>query len=240
MGAAYMSENEIENEVPQEVAPQEQETDVVESTQERQTEKPDYNQINWERANEIMKFQKMQIDELQQKLHQPTVNKVEEEVDEFESLPQDDYLTVEQARKMAAKMAEKTARRAVQESLQEYDSKKRVADDETRCQSKYDDYNYVMENFALPLIKNDPALAYKIQQSKNPAETAYKLGKLSDSYEETMTKAQSSQKAEKIIKNSQRPVSSNASGSLKSQADQFSKMSKEQIWAESQKYARQA
>jgi uncharacterized protein GlcG (DUF336 family) len=99
----------------------------------------------------------------------------------------------------------------------------------------------VIENHALPMIKNDPALAYKIQQSKNPAETAYKLGKLSDSYEETVAKQPTSQKAEKIIKNSQRPVSSNAAGtSLKSMASDVSKMSPQQIWEESQKYARRA
>ena len=97
-----------------------------------------------------------------------------------------------------------------------------------------------MEHFALPMIKNDPALAYKIQQSKNPAETAYKLGKLSDGYEETMTKAATSPKAEKILKNSQRPTSSNAAGSLKTQADKYSNMSPADIWAESQKYARRA
>lgn len=233
-----MSEEELEAQVtPNE---EQNEPEVIESKPEPQETKPDPQQINWERANEVLKFQKMRIEELEQKLNTAPVQHVQEEPDEFDSLPEDDYLTVQQARKLASRMAEKTARKAVQESLAEYDGKKRVADDETRCQSKYEDYNYVMENFALPMIKNDPALAYKIQQSKNPAETAYRLGKLSDNYEETMTKGAPSPKAEKILKNTQRPTSTNAAGSLKSQADQYSKMTKEQIWEESQKYARRA
>jgi hypothetical protein len=97
-----------------------------------------------------------------------------------------------------------------------------------------------METFALPMIKNDPALAYKIQNSKNPAETAYKLGKISDDYEGTMNKAAVSPKAEKILKNSQRPTSSNAAGTLKTQADKYSNMSQADIWTESQKYAKRA
>lgn len=90
------------------------------------------------------------------------------------------------------------------------------------------------------MIKNDPALAYKIQNSKNPAETAYKLAKISDEYEQANQEvAKTSPKAEKILKNSSRPSSGPAAGtSLKSQADDFSKMSKQEIWAMSEKYAR--
>jgi hypothetical protein len=97
-----------------------------------------------------------------------------------------------------------------------------------------------MQTYVLPMIKNDPVLAYKIQHSKDPAATAYKLGKLSDDYEENMAEKTVSPKAEKILKNSQRPTSSNAAGSLKTQADKYANMSQAEIWAESQKYARKA
>lgn len=227
-----VAEPQVEQEAP--------EQEIVE--EEKPQSREDENLINWKKANEVLKFQKMRIDELENQLQQREIpRQPDEEPDEFEQLPQDDYLTVQQARKMAEKMAEKKAKMAVKSEIEAFESRNRVAQDEARCQTKYEDYAYVMENFALPMIKNDPALAYKIQMSKNPAETAYKLGKLTDAYEETMTKQSSpSPRAEKVLKNAQRPTSSNAAGTLKAQSEHYSKMSKDQIWAESQKYARQA
>jgi len=144
-----------------------------------------------------------------------------------------------QARQMAEKLAEKKAKQAAMQMMQQYAQQQNIAQDENRARSKYDDYDYVIENFAVPLIKNDPALAHKIQMSKNPAETAYRLGKLSDDYDASLQKQEVSPKAEKILKNSQRPVSSNAVGTpLKNQADNFSKMSKQDIWQMSERYAK--
>jgi hypothetical protein len=230
-----------ENEVVQEVtAPEE----VVEAQIETSPEpvKEDPNQVNWRQANEVMRLQKQRIDELErerlERLQQ--IQKPVEEPDEFANEDPDNYITVAKARQMAEKAAEKKAKAFAQQAVQEYAQQQSVAVSEDRARSKYEDYDYVIETYALPMIKNDPALAYKIQQSKNPAEIAYKLGKLSDSYEESMTKAPPSPKAEKILKNSQRPTSSNAAGSLKTQADKFSNMSQAEIWAESQKYARRA
>ncbi len=231
-----------ENEVAQiETAPEE----VVETQVETSPEpvKEDPNTVNWRQANEVMRLQKQRIDELErerqdraQQMQKPAV----EEPDEFANEDPDNYITVAKARQMAEKAAEKKAKAFAQQAVQEYAQQQSVAISEDRARTKYEDYDYVMENYALPMIKNDPALAYKIQQSKNPAETAYKLGKLSDGYEETMTKVAPSPKAEKILKNSQRPTSSNAAGSLKTQADKYANMSQADIWAESQKYARRA
>jgi hypothetical protein len=112
---------------------------------------------------------------------------------------------------------------------------------EQKAKQTHEDYDYIVENFSIPLIKNDPALAHKVMTSKNPAETAYKLGKLSDSYEEQMAKAGTNPRAERILKNSQRPTSVNAlPTSLKTTADSYSKMSKEDIWKQSQEYSRKA
>jgi hypothetical protein len=50
-----------------------------------------------------------------------------------------------------------------------------------------------------------------------------------------------SSKAEKILKNSSRPVSSSAASTpLKNQAEDFSKLNPQQVWEMSQKYARGA
>lgn len=196
---------------------------------------------NWKEANQVLKLQKQKIDELESRLHQMAQPKVEEEKDEFAALDQDEYMSVGKARQMAERIADKKAKEAAREMVKEVMQKHSLEQDESRMRSKHDDYDYVMENFAIPLIKKDPALAYKIQQSKNPAEVAYKLAKISDEYEGANVKQQTSPKAEKILKNTSRPVSSQGAGSpLKTQADEFASMSQAQIWEQSQKYARKA
>ena len=235
-----MSEEEMEVQAAEAPVHEEQVEQVIEV---KEDPKEDPNIVNWRQANEVMRLQKQRIEELERDRQEREASRMpqpEPEIDEFDSEDPDNYITVAKARKMAEKAAERKAKAFAQQAVQEYAQQQTVAMSEERAKAKYEDYDYIMENFALPMIKNDPALAYKIQQSKNPAETAYKLGKLSDSYEETMTKAATSPKAEKILKNSQRPTSSNAAGSLKTQADKFANMSPADIWAESQKYARRA
>lgn len=221
-----------------EVQAQEQQTAVTEQVETKPEVKED---VNWKKANEVLRLQKQEIDELKAQLKQINQPPPQEEKDELADLEPDDYLTVSKARSWAEKLAEKKAAEAAKKIVQEYAQQQSIATDEQRMRSKYEDYDYVIENFAAPMIKNDPALAYKIQTSKNPAETAYRLGKLSDTYEETTVKQITSPKAEKILKNSSRPVSSNAAGiPLKNQAEEYSKLSPSQIWEMSQKYARGA
>lgn len=231
-------ETEVQEEAP--VHEDAQEQSQVENTQPI-PEKENTQKINWERANEVLKYQKQRIEELEYRLNQAPQKAEEPEKDEFADLDPEDVLTVSQARKLGENLARKEAQKAAKMAVSEYAQSQSVVMSEDRARNKYEDYDYVIENYALPMIKNDPALAYKIQQSKNPAETAYKLGKLSDSYEETVTKQATSPKAEKILRNTQRPVSSNAAGSnLKSMSKDVSNMSQQQIWEESQKYARRA
>lgn len=231
-----------ENEVVQEV--QETESVQTDNQPQEQSEKiiqEDPQQINWKKANEALRLQQQKIAELESRLQESQKPVQKEETDEFANLDPDDYMTVGKARSMAEKLVEKKAVEAARKIVQEYAQQQNISNDEQRCRSKYEDFDYVIENYALPLIKNDPALAYKIQQSKNPAETAYKLGKLTDDYEETTMKQSTSPKAEKVLKNTSRPISGNAVGSpLKTQAENFSKMSPDQVWAMSQKYARGA
>ena len=203
------------------------------------------NSFHWEQARQALQLQKRQIEELKAQLETKNQVKVEqpEEVDEFADLDPEDYLTVKKAKDMATKLAAKEAAKTAKQIVSEYVQQQNVVQDEARVRSKYEDFDYVIENFAIPMIKNDPALAHKIQNSKNPAEVAYKLAKVSEEYEVEMSKQQqpTSPKAEKILKNTQRPLSSAAaSTSLKSQADNFSKMTREEIWSLSQKYAKQA
>jgi hypothetical protein len=188
-----------------------------------------------------MSLQKREIEALKERMHQlATPAPKAEEPDEFELADPDDYVTMGKAREMAKKLASREAKHEAKKIIDEYTQQQNIANDELRARAKYEDYDYVIENYALELIKNDPALAYKVQMSKNPAEVAYKLGKLSDKFEEANVK-QTSPKAEKILKNSARPVSSHSGQTtLKSQAETYARMSPAEIWAESQAYARKA
>ena len=219
------------------------ETPVAEQPEVKQEVKapePPRQDHNWSEAREVLRLQKQRIEELEARVSQQSPPP-QQEVDEFDQLDPDDYMTVAKAKSIrdaAKKHAAKEAVTAAKQVLNEFTQQQKVEKDEERMRGKHDDYDYVMEHFAIPMIKNDPALAYKIQSSKNPAETAYKLGKLSDSYEGDNVKP--SPRAEKVIRNSSRPVSSHSNISLKNQADVFSKMSPAEIWAQSQEYAKRA
>lgn len=219
-------------EAPAETAQEEQQT--------AQVEEPKSGDYNWRQANSVMKAQQGEIEAL--KAHLASVSaqrqsQAPEEPDELDKLEPDDVITVAQARALAARQAKSAAKEIVEQHLAQHT----LVNDEQRMRDKNDDYDYVLENFAIPLIKNDPALAYQVKNSKNPAETAYRLGKLSDGYQEQTTKQATSPKAAKIMRNVSRPVSSNAVGSpLKAQADEFTNMSPQQVWEASQKFARGA
>lgn len=199
---------------------------------------------NFEHAREVMRLQQQRIKELEDRIGSSQPATPQEEPDEFDKLDEDDVITVAQARlfrERAKKDAAKEAAKVSRQVMEEYSQQQRISSDEQRMRAKHDDFDYVIENFALSMIKNDPALAYKVQNSKNPAETAYKLAKISDEYEEANMKQQVSPKAEKVLRNTSRPVSAqSASSPLKAQADDFSKMSPADIWSMSQKFARQA
>lgn len=212
------------------------------SEQKEQTKETEQER-NWRAASETLRLQKQKIDELEARLKErdaiPRQEAQKEEPDEFANLDPDDYVTVGKAKELARKLAAKEAEQTAKKVVMEYAQQQQLVQDESRMRSKYEDFDFVIENYAVPMIKNDPALAYKIQTSKNPAETAYKLAKLSDEYEEMQTKQQVSPKAEKVIRNSSRPVSGQAaSNSLKTQADEFAKLSPQEIWSMSQKFAR--
>lgn len=196
---------------------------------------------NWEEVHKVLKLQKQKIEELESRVSQKSEPIKQEEPDEFANLDPEEYITAGKAKALAEKLASKQAEKAAKQYIEQYARQQNVDRDETRMRSKHEDYDYVVKNYVLPMIENDPALAYKIQQSKNPAETAYKLGKISDEYTEDAQSKQGAEKAEKILKNSSRPVSSSATGSsLKAQADNFSKMSRSDVWAMSQQYAKGA
>jgi hypothetical protein len=225
--------------VEEQIQDQSQEVETAQVEAAIEEPKKDINH-NWAQANEVMRLQKQRIDELEARVSQ-TQKPKEEEQDEFKDLDPEDYLKVSTAKELAKKLAKKEAEITAKRVVQEYAQQQQIVHDEQRMRDKHEDFDYIIENYAIPMIKNDPALAYKIQTSKNPAEIAYKLAKISDEYEANNMKQPVSAKAEKILKNASRPVSSNSvNSSLKTQVDDFSKMDKGQIWEMSQKFAKSA
>jgi len=224
------------------------ETPEVESVAQESSEaiqeapKQDNQSSNWKQAQQVMSLQKKKIEELEEMVSKISQPKEAPEEDEFDKLDPSDYLTVDKARILAKKQAEKAAQTIVRQELQKHFQENRVSIDEKRMKETCDDYDFVMENFAVPLIKKNPALAYNLQNSENPAEAAYLMAKMSPSYKESSKEAPDNpKKAEKILKNASRPVSAAAVGStLKTQADDYSKMSPSDIWNLSQRYAKGA
>lgn len=218
---------------------------VVEAQVEESHESPA--DKNWRQAQNVMADQKREIDELKTMIYQMTQNvqsqnSPQEEPDEFESDDDGDYVTVATAKKIfqkAKRVAEKEALNAAQQVINQHIHNQNISQTEERARTKYEDYDYVIENYTVPLIKNDPALAHKVNASKNPAETAYKLGKLSDNYSER-NETQVSPRAEKVLRNTQRPGSAHTAQGLKTQVNAVNVMSPAEIWRAAQEYANSA
>lgn len=229
-----MEENqEIVVEEPVEVS---QEESQVEETREAPIDK------NWRQAQQVMSDQKREIDELKAMMYQMAKGsqpEEEEEDDDFENEDDDEYVTVATAKKIAEKArktAEKHAYEAARKAVNQHLHNQNIAITQDRAREKYPDYDEVIRNYTVPLINNDPALAHKINTSKNPAETAYRLGKISDDYVEHEMQ-RTSPRAEKVIKNSQRPGSSHSAQSLKTQVSEVTNLTAAETWARAQEYA---
>lgn len=121
--------------------------------------------------------------------------------DELEAIGKDELVS----RKQAEKLIETIATRKAQELMaqQEY------ATAEDRVRLKYKDYDDVVtQDNVKELIEDDLEVSETIKSSPNPYAAAYKLIKKSNFYHEKGKKK--SPEAEKIVKNAQKPVSSNA------------------------------
>lgn len=224
----------------QEVAvedPVAQDEAVEEVSQESSSDK------NWKQARSVMADQKREIEELKALMNQMSQAQQapeEEEVDDFDDADEDDYVTVAKAKQIAEKAkitAEKHAYKAAEKVLKQHMHNQNISTSQDRARAKYDDYDDIIQNYTIPLIKNDPALAHKINTSKDPALAAYRAGKISDEYLESSAPKMSA-KAEKVVRNSQQPASSHAGQGLKAQVAALSEnMTQDQVWALAQQYA---
>lgn len=195
---------------------------------------------NWRKARDIMKAQHAEISNLKKEI----TDMKPRPTDEFEGIDKDDYVTFEQAQRLAERKAEKRAHeiasKIVDERLQAVEGERL----EEKARSRFQDYDYVVDNFAIPMVEKNPALAKAIKSSPNWPEMAYRFAKSSPEYEAYLSKRQQKNDApaaERVIKNQERPLASSAAGSsLKSQAENFASMSPEDIWKKSREYSRHA
>lgn len=93
---------------------------------------------------------------------------------------------------------------------------------------KYPDYEDVVKTFVVPLVQEDPSLLDLIEESENPALTAYRLGLAQPGYAERQRKSVTEKVTQKIEKNLGKPKtlahagSSGAKAQVKSYADMTS------------------
>lgn len=117
--------------------------------------------------------------------------------EEMSGLQEDDVLTVGEAKKYIS-------------SLQ---NNYEMSIEELRMQQRHADYNEVVSNYLPDVLKEDPELQEDIKRAKNPYKLAYKLAKQSDRYRQESLKQNKSEKAERILKNSERSGSLSSVGS---------------------------
>lgn len=189
---------------------------------------------NWARVRAVLNAQKSKIDELERQVQ---VSNKKPEPDEFGDVDGDDYATVNMIKKPSKKVKELETRvEQLQQKLQVNEASRQ----EENMRSKNDDYDYVIENFGIPLIEKTPALKQTLVTCPNWAEMAYNMAKATPEYKKAQSQ-DNSKKVEKVIKNTERPMSANAAGaSLKSQAEVFANLSPSDVWKKSQEYARRA
>jgi len=188
---------------------------------------------NWREVRAMMAAQKAEIDRLKAE------RETEKDAEEFKDLAPDDYITVAKAQKLVEKRAERKAQeiasRVVEERFRQHEHNSM----EERMRSSAQDYDYVVENYIEPMLANNRALVEALKASPNPYQMAYNMAKASEEYQRDQSKQTVSPKAEKILKNSERPLPASASGSsFKTETDKYANMSKEDVWKMSQEFSR--
>ena len=128
---------------------------------------------------------------MQQQFAQP----VQQQKNDFDSLQEDDVLTVGEAKKFISQM-----NKQYQTSL-----------DEIKISQRHPDYSEVVTKYLPEVIKQNPGLANTLKQTQD-YELAYYLAKNSDAYKKTNRKVKVNEDAERIVQNSSRAGSLSSLG----------------------------
>lgn len=221
----------------------ESQEEYVEDAQEQSEATPNSADRNWEEFRSVAKAQKMEIETQREQIERLTkqleeIQKPKEpEPDEWDGYDPDDYAKVEHVKKSSSEVKKLKEQLA---SLQAKLNQAEIQRQENETRAKHQDYDYVIDEFGIPMIKKNPALRQALKAMPNWAEMAYEMAKATPEYKEAM-QGKTSPAADKVLKNAKRPTSVNAaSSSVKQKVDAFSTMSPAEIWAKSQEYARRA
>ena len=155
---------------------------------------------NFREMRKLIEEQSRKIRELEEIRYRQGAPAQQEDADDLATLRKDDFLTVAQAEKLALRKAEELLHQ------------REIASQEDHSRLKHPDYDQIVnEDNIKQLIEDDRDLAETLRNSPNPYEAAYKLIKKSSFYtsREEMNKKKSME-AEKLLKNANKPLSSNA------------------------------
>lgn len=121
----------------------------------------------------------------------------EAESDPLDGLDSDDLLTVDKFRQ---------AQHQQQQRYEQEISNLRYENLENRARLRHTDYNDVMEKYSIPLLRNDPDFASGFRNASDPAEYAYKIGRMMMGTEQArQPEPQISRDAQKIVENARKP-----------------------------------
>jgi len=176
-----MEEDQNSEEV--EVTPQDPESNAIETTQETEEVQPvegshepeDKQERNWKESRRKQResdIREKAKDEIIEKLLNAQRTPVQERapvVDEFDGIPEEEFLTKGQSRKMARNDARIIAREEFNKAKKEQDDLNFIS----TLQSKYDDFSEIVNPDSIALLEEqEPELAKTIADLKDP----YKIG----------------------------------------------------------------
>lgn len=180
---------------------------------------------NWKEVRSFVKELRSENEYLKKEISQ-LKHPVKQEEDPFDSLSEDDVVTVADMKRYANKVAKQTA--------QELYEKRSVQQEIEATPSKYSDYYDVIQ-YVEPLVKENPALMGAIEKAPNPREAAYRMAKM---YLKSRDSNQVS--AKKIEENLAKPKTSDSLSvgqSISSSQKSLSLDERAKIWQQSQDFA---
>lgn len=177
-------------------------------------------EYNFREMRKSLEESQRRIRELEMMASRNSAPQQEDEDDDDEPITGDDFVTAKQVEKLALRKAQELIKQKEVESL------------EDRMRLKYKDYDEIVtEENVKQLIEDDRDLADSIRSAPNPYGTAYKLIKKSSFFsqkENTLKKRAID--ADRLVKNSQKPISSNTVQSKPiANANSFVSMSDESL-----------
>lgn len=158
-------------------------------------------EYNFAEQRKLIEQQSRRLQELEERERQRSYVQNQKPEEEEEAIGKDELVSRRQVEKLIDSGAERKAREII--------AQQDAALAEDRVRLKYRDYDEVVnENNIKELIEDDLEVYETIKDSPNPYAVAYKLIKKAAFYQDKGKKK--SIDAEKVVKNAQKPISSNA------------------------------